>query len=144
TLVFEDGRTERIAADESDTIYMACLRNKIRLMTDCLEGACATCKAVCVSGEYRLDEHSEEALSEEEAAQRQVLTCQMHAKSDCVIEFAYEARIALRSEPQSWACRVAAVEPVAANVVRLDIAREDTEAAPPIFMPGQYVHLRVP
>jgi benzoate/toluate 1,2-dioxygenase reductase subunit len=144
TLVFEDGRTERIAADETDTIYMACLRNKIRLMTDCLEGACATCKALCVSGEYHLDDHSDEALSGEEAAQRRVLTCQMHARSDCIIEFPYEARIALRTEPQSWACRVAAVEQVSSTVVRLDITREDGADAPPAFMPGQYVHLTVP
>ena len=63
TLVFEDGRSERILADENDTIYMACLRNKIRILTDCLEGACATCKGVCVEGEYNLDDVSEEALS---------------------------------------------------------------------------------
>ena len=67
TLVFEDGRSERILVDENDTIYMACLRNKIRILTDCLEGACATCKGFCVQGEYNLDDVSEEALSEEEA-----------------------------------------------------------------------------
>jgi NAD(P)H-flavin reductase/ferredoxin len=144
TMVFEDGRTVRIAADENDTIYMASLRNKIRLITDCLEGACATCKAVCVSGEYDLDDHSEEALSPEEAAQRQVLTCQMHARADCIIEFPYEARLALRTEPQSWACRVVDVERVSSTVVRLDIARVGADEAPPAFMPGQYVHLTVP
>ena len=34
TMVFEDGRTVQIQADENDTIYLASLRNKIRLMTD--------------------------------------------------------------------------------------------------------------
>ncbi|MBT5049446.1 MAG: NADH oxidase, partial [Rhodospirillaceae bacterium] len=34
TMVFEDGRSVQIQADENDTIYMASLRNKIRLMTD--------------------------------------------------------------------------------------------------------------
>ena len=70
TLLFEDGRSEQILAYEKDTIYLACLRNKIRILTDCLEGACATCKGVCVEGEYQLDDYSEEALSEEEAVQR--------------------------------------------------------------------------
>ena len=73
TLVFEDGRSESILADENDTIYMACLRNKIRILTDCLEGACATCKGHCVEGEYDMDDVSDEALSAEEAAQREVL-----------------------------------------------------------------------
>ena len=144
TMVFEDGRSVQISADETDTIYMASLRNKIRLMTDCLEGACATCKAVCVEGEYDLDEYSDEALSADEFAQREVLTCQMHARSDCVIEFSYEAGIALRSEPQSWDCRVAAVEKISSTVVRLDIVAEESEEAPPAFLPGQYVHLGVP
>jgi NAD(P)H-flavin reductase len=144
TMVFEDGRTVRIDAAETDTIYMAALRNKIRLMTDCLEGACATCKAVCVSGTYDLDDYAEEALSADEAGNRQVLTCQMHACSDCVIEFPYEARVALKSEPQSWACRVTGIESVSSTVVRLDIAATDGNAEPLSFMPGQYVHLTVP
>jgi len=144
TMVFEDGRSVQIQADENDSIYMASLRNKIRLMTDCLEGACATCKAVCVEGDYDLDDYSDEALSQEENDQRQVLTCQMHARSDCIIEFPYEAGIALRSEPQSWACRVLAVEKMSSTVVRLDIAADETGQGPPAFMPGQYVHLSVP
>ena len=61
TLVFEDGRSVRLQADEAETIYLTCLRNRVRIQTDCLEGACATCKAHCVQGEYRLDDHSEEA-----------------------------------------------------------------------------------
>ena len=144
TMVFEDGRSVQISADENDTIYMASLRNKIRLMTDCLEGACATCKAVCIEGDYDLDEYSDEALSADEFAQREVLTCQMHARSDCVLEFPYEAGIALRSEPQSWECRVAAVEKISSTVARLDITAEHSEQGPPAYLPGQYVHLSVP
>ena len=144
TMVFEDGRSVQISADENDTIYMASLRNKIRLMTDCLEGACATCKAVCVEGAYDLDDCSDEALSAEEAAQREVLTCQMHVRSDCVIEFPYESKIALRTEPQSWACQVAAVEKISSTVVRLQITAVENEQEPPKFLPGQYVHLSVP
>ncbi len=144
TLVFEDGRSEQILADEEDTIYMACLRNKIRILVDCMEGACATCKGHCVEGEYDLDDVSDEALSDEEAAQREVLTCQMHARSDCIIEFPYESRLAFKTDPQSWLCKVAACEQVSSTVYRLDIQRLDTEAEPPSFMPGQYVHLSVP
>jgi NAD(P)H-flavin reductase len=113
-------------------------------MTDCLEGVCATCKAVCVEGEYDLNEYSDEALTDEEAAQREVLTCQMHARSDCVLEFPYEAGIALRSEPHSWDCRVAAVEKISATVARLDITADHGDQGPPAFLPGQYVHLGVP
>ena len=95
TLVFDDGRIARIQADEDDTIYLAALKHRIRIETDCLEGACATCKGVCTSGVYRMDEYSEDALSAEEAARREVLTCQMHVLSDCVIEYPYPSTLSL-------------------------------------------------
>ena len=143
TLVFEDGRSVRIQADEADSIYMACLRNKIRILTDCLEGACATCKALCVEGEYTLDDYSDSALSDEEAARREVLTCQMHARSDCIVEFGYESRLAMKTEPETVAATVAAVERVSSTVVRLDVEAANGSMIDD-FMPGQYVHLSVP
>lgn len=143
TIVFEDGRTVAVQAAETDTVYLACLKNKIRILTDCLEGACATCKGHCVEGAYELEDYAEEALSEEEAGRREVLTCRMHAKSDCVIEFPYESRLALKSEPHSRECTVSAVERVSSTVVRLDL--ETAAEAPAMsFLPGQYVHLSVP
>jgi len=144
TMIFEDGRSEVIEADENDTIYMAALRNKVRLMTDCLEGACATCKGQIVSGQYSMDDYSDEALTDEEASAGEALTCQMHAQSDCVIEFPYESKIAFRTEPKCWDCRIASLEKVSSNVVRLDLSLNDGEDAPPDFMPGQYVNLTVP
>ncbi len=144
TLVFEDGRSETIQADESDTIYMACLRNKIRILTDCLEGACATCKGHCIEGKYDLDEYAEEALSAEEFAAREVLTCQMHVRSDCIVEFPYESSQAFREGPKSWPCAVVAVEMVSSTVARLEIGLNAPEEGRPAFLPGQYVHLSVP
>ncbi len=141
TLVFEDGRTARFSADEGDSVYLAALKNRIRILTDCLEGACATCKGVCTSGSYFLEDHEDEALSAEEAARREVLTCRMHATSDCVIEFPYASRVALRTAPASVPCRVAEIETAASNVARLALDPVGAEVA---FLPGQYAHLSVP
>ena len=77
TLVFEDGRVVKFEASEDDNIYFAALKNKVRILTDCLEGACATCKGVCTSGTYYMDEFTDEALTAEEFDRREVLTCQM-------------------------------------------------------------------
>lgn len=140
TLVFEDGRVAKFSADEDDTIYLAALKNRVRILTDCLEGACATCKGLCTSGEYRLEEYSGEALTEAERDRREVLTCRMHVLSDCVIEYPYASRMALRTEPDSRIGRVAAVETAASAVAKLVI---DTDS-PVSFIPGQYVHLSVP
>ena len=144
TLVFDDGRIARIQADEDDTIYLAALKHRIRIETDCLEGACATCKGLCTSGDYRMDEYSEDALSAEEAARREVLTCQMHVLSDCVIEYPYPSTFSLKAPPATRTGRVAGIETVADSVVRLVVEPEDGDHGPVVFMPGQYVHLGIP
>ena len=140
TILFEDGRSVVIDAEESNTIYLSALKNKIRIETDCLEGACATCKGLCTQGQYYLDDYSDEALSDIEAARREVLTCQMHPTSDCVIEFPYESNLAFRTEPETIPGRVIEVETVAKSVIRL-VVEPEVELA---FLPGQYVHLGVP
>ena len=143
TLVFEDGRVVKFGASETDTVYFAALKNRVRILTDCLEGACATCKGLCTTGEYALDDHSDEALSGEEAARREVLTCRMHVKSDCVIEFPYESKLALKSAPEVRKAKVAEVGMISSTVARLVV--EPAPGSPPIsFLPGQYVHLSVP
>ena len=144
TMIFEDGRSEEIEADEADTVYMAALRNKIRLMTDCLEGACATCIGHVVSGEYSMDDYSDEAISDEEMRSRKVLTCQTHAKSDCVIEFPYDSKIAFKTPPRSWECEILSIENVSVNVVKLDLGVEGDADTRPSFMPGQYVNIGIP
>jgi NAD(P)H-flavin reductase/ferredoxin len=143
-IVFEDGRVVQLEADEEQTVHMACLLNKVRIQTDCLEGACATCKALCTQGDYRLDEYSEDALPKSEAEQRYVLTCQMHLTSDCVIEYAYDSDIALKTGPETFDARVAAIEQVSSTVHRLVLEPVSAEAPPIDFLPGQYVHLGVP
>ena len=143
TFVFEDGRIVKFDASEDDNLYFAALKNKVRILTDCLEGACATCKGVCTSGTYELDEYTDEALTQEEYGKREVLTCQMHVKSDCVIEFPYESRVALKSKPDSRNASVVEVEMISSTVAKL-VVEPDGVAPPVSFIPGQYVHLSVP
>jgi len=138
--VFEDGQSRSIRAREQETIYQACLRHDLPLLVDCKEGACGTCKARCGSGDYWLDDISDEALSDEEQEERFVLTCQMHATSDCLIEFPYPLPDEAR-QPKPMAARVTAVEPIGGAVVRLLV---QVEGEPPAFLPGQYVNIAIP
>lgn len=143
TFVFEDGRIVKFDASEDDNLYFAALKNKVRILTDCLEGACATCKGICTSGTYDLAEYTEEALTQAEFDNREVLTCQMHVKSDCVIEFPYESRVALKSKPDTRKAHVTEVEMISSTVARL-VVEPEADTPPISFIPGQYVHLSVP
>ncbi|MFM9884108.1 MAG: FAD-binding oxidoreductase [Burkholderiales bacterium] len=143
TFVFEDGRVIGIDARPGETVYAAALRQKIRLESDCLEGACGTCKGFCTQGTFELGEYVDDALSESERAQGFTLACQMRPITDCVLEFPYTssqalARIAVVEQPGT----VARIERVALDVIRLDIARSTD--MPFEYLAGQYVHLRVP
>jgi benzoate/toluate 1,2-dioxygenase reductase subunit len=143
TLLFEDGRAVRIEAEEGDTIYSSSLRRQIQLLTDCREGACATCRALCTVGSYWMGDYSIDALSKEEAARRYVLTCQMHPSSDCIIELPYASKIALEgSAPEKGIGTVQAVEFASSCVVRLIISVDENYHIN--FLPGQYAYLDVP
>jgi NAD(P)H-flavin reductase/ferredoxin len=140
TLLFEDGRSANIEASPTETVYAAALRQKVRLESDCLEGACATCKGLCTDGTFQLGDYVEEALSDAERAQGFTLACQMRATSDCVLEFPYPATHAMaKLAPIELRGTLARREPVAAEVVRLDIDLPQ----PIVYLPGQYVKLRV-
>jgi NAD(P)H-flavin reductase/ferredoxin len=141
TLLFEDGRSATIEARPTETVYAAALRQKVRLASDCLEGACATCKGLCTEGRFELGDYVEEALSDAERAQGFTLACQMRATSDCVVEFPYPSTQAMaKLAPVEQRGTVRRCETVAADVIRLDI----DVAAPFAYLPGQYVKLRVP
>jgi benzoate/toluate 1,2-dioxygenase reductase subunit len=141
-LVFEDGVTRRIRARGDQSLYLAALSHGVRLLTDCREAACGTCKALCVDGKVALEDYSSEALSAAEAGQGYTLPCQGQARSDCVLELPYASVLAELPTVPPLITRVAAVERVARAVVRLDL--DPGGAAAPGFLPGQYAHLAVP
>jgi benzoate/toluate 1,2-dioxygenase reductase subunit len=85
-LNFEDGATRIITCNAGETVLKAAYRQQVNLPMDCSDGVCGTCKCRAESGEYQQGEdYIEDALSEDEAAEGKVLTCQMVPSSDCVI-----------------------------------------------------------
>src|SRR5215211_6544081 len=84
-LNFEDGITRFIEANPGETVADASYRARINIPLDCRDGACGTCKSFCESGTYDGGFYIEEAMTEDEAAEGYVLTCQMTPQSDCII-----------------------------------------------------------
>ncbi len=137
-LAFEDGVEREIVGAPWQTVFQSAQAQGVELATDCREGACGTCKALCTGGDYDVGDASPEALTEDEEAAGLVLACQMRPLGDCTLRFPYP--FALTGGPAHTQATVTAVERVAEDTVRLDLAPDQPFA----FLPGQYARIGVP
>lgn len=139
-LNFEDGITRFIQCHAGEKVLDAAYRQKVNLPMDCSDGVCGTCKCHCTSGDYALGEDFlEEALSEDEATARQVLTCQMIPSSDCVIDVPVAAA-QCKTSITSIHAEVLAINALSETAIEL-VVRPDTALH---FLSGQYINIQVP
>jgi benzoate/toluate 1,2-dioxygenase reductase subunit len=142
-LQFEDGVTRFISCNEGEKLSDAAYRQKVNIPLDCRDGACGTCRGLCESGEYDLPESSyiEDALTPEEAAERQILACQMKPKSDCVVKIPASSA-ACKTGSTSFPGTIAQVEKLSDSTISFSIELDDPSAL--TFLPGQYVNVQIP
>lgn len=141
-LNFEDGATRFIECNEGETVLDAAYRAQVNLPMDCSDGVCGTCKCRAEAGEYDLGEdYIDEALTQSEAAEGLVLTCQMTPSSDCVIAVPTTSS-ALNLKPSTHKATVAAVDLVSDSTIVLSLQAEEGAAVG--FLAGQYVNINVP
>ena len=142
-LQFEDGLTRLIDCGPDETIANAAYRQKINIPIDCREGACGTCRAHCESGNYALPESSyiEDALSADEAANGDVLTCQTRPQSDMVVRLPV-ASAACKTRATLFEGVVERVDQLSESTLELDIRLDNPDSLQ--FLPGQYVNIGVP
>lgn len=139
-LNFEDGITRFIQCHAGEKVLDAAYRQKVNLPMDCSDGVCDTCKCHCASGEYDLGEdYLDEALSDDEAQARQVLTCQMVPTSDCVIDVPVAAA-QCKTALTNTGAQVRQVNLLSDTAIELVVALDE----PLAFLPGQYVNIQVP
>jgi benzoate/toluate 1,2-dioxygenase reductase component len=140
-LNFEDGTTQLIDADESESIADAAYRQSMNVPLDCTNGVCGTCKALRQSGEFDPGSYIEDALSEAEAAEGYVLCCQAKAKNDMVIGILASFG-ACKVTPNDTMAEIVKVEVLSAHRIRLSV--KPVEGALPMFLSGQYVNVTAP
>ena len=128
-LNFEDGVTRFINCGAQEKVLDAAFRQRINLPMDCSDGVCGTCKCKAESGTYDLgDDFIDEALTQDEAGQGLVLTCQMKPTSDCVISIPVPST-ACKTGMAKFSGSVAAVRPFHDAAYELELAvAEDTPA----------------
>ena len=86
-------------------------------------------------------DYIEDALSEDEAAQGYVLTCQMRAESDCVVRVPASSDIC-KTQQASFEASISAVRQLSDSTIALSIKGETLSKL--AFLPGPYVNLKVP
>ena len=138
-LNFEDGVTRVITADADEKITEAAFRQRINIPMDCRDGVCGTCKCRCEDGSYTLGDYLDEAMTEDEAAERFVLTCQMTVDSDCVIAVPASS-VVCKTGAEAVGGEITAIEPLSATSFGLKVRMD----RPMAFLPGQYVNITVP
>lgn len=138
-LNFEDGVTRVIQCAHDEKVTDAAFRQKINLPMDCRDGVCGTCKCFAEKGEYELEFYMDESMSEEEAEQGYVLTCQMIPESDCILTVPVSSA-SCKTAPESVKGQVLDVVTLSETSFRLSV-----KLTKPIrFLPGQYVNISVP
>ncbi|MFN3614702.1 MAG: benzoate 1,2-dioxygenase electron transfer component BenC [Rubrimonas sp.] len=138
-LNFEDGVTRFIDCGADEKVTDAAFRNRINIPMDCRDGVCGACKCRAEKGAYDLGDYLDDAMTQEEAAEGFVLTCQMTPRSDCVVAVPTTSA-ACKTGAQTWQATVAGVDLLSDTATRLRLTVEQ----PIGFLPGQYVNIAVP
>lgn len=140
-LNFEDGVTRFIDCGNDELVADAAYRLGVNIPMDCRDGACGTCKSFCESGDYKLGSYIDDAMTEDEARQGYVLTCQMKARTDCVVRIAASSA-ACKVKPAPIDATVETVRKLSPSSIGLAVRLASD--ANLTFLPGQYVNVSVP
>lgn len=140
-LNFEDGVTRFIECRPNEVVADASYRQRINIPLDCRDGACGTCKSLCESGSYDGGDYIDEAMTEDEAEQGYVLTCQMVPESDCIIRIPATSDVA-KTSLSTFKGKLAAIERLSDTAIGFSITLENRGLLG--FLPGQYVNIQVP
>lgn len=140
-LNFEDGVTRFIEARADELVADAAYRLGLNIPMDCRDGACGTCKCQCESGDYTLGSYIDDAMTEDEAREGFVLTCQMKAKSDCVIRIPAASTVC-KVKPTAMAAEMVEVRQLSPTSIGFAVKVKDVGQLS--YLPGQYVNVSVP
>ncbi|MFO1417980.1 MAG: FAD-binding oxidoreductase [Methylotetracoccus sp.] len=142
----EDGETVCFDCGTDEDVITAAIRQDIYLMSSCRAGGCATCKAFCAEGDYRLVGCSVQALPPEEEEEGQVLLCRCFPDSDLEMEVPYTySRISFEATADEFPAEVVELTQVSINAMRLLVQKSGSIGDRQVnFDSGQFMEILVP
>ena len=140
-LTFEDGVTRIIRVGRFETIMDAAYKARINIPSDCRDGACGTCKSLCLSGEFDPGDFIDDAMTEDELERGYLLTCQSEPESDMVIEVPGTSEMA-KTSASEFQASITELTHHSDTTVSFTVEIEDRDEL--AFLPGQYMNIQVP
>lgn len=131
-------QTEPLLLRSGETLLEAGLRQGVALPYECRNGGCGVCMCTVLHGSVEHGIYQRSALPDTLRAQGRALMCCATPLSDLDIEIEAAAAPA-RAATAVHVARVARIEPLAADVVRLTLALPQGQTLP--FRAGQYINI---
>ncbi|VWM19642.1 FAD-binding oxidoreductase [Burkholderia lata] len=139
-----DGERFGFGCDAEQDLLSAAADADITLPSQCRRGSCGACQATVVDGAYEMQPDSAGVLP---AGQRgAVLLCRTRPHGDLQVAAPYDrTKVLLHPVPVRTA-RIAALETIAADTIRVELQVEPDDAfgSAAEFEPGQFAELEVP
>jgi CDP-4-dehydro-6-deoxyglucose reductase, E3 len=133
------GRQLRVPASQG--LLEAALSAGLNLPHSCKSGHCGSCRARLVSGHIRYPHGRPLGLTASEEQEGSILLCQARPESDLAVEARLIASVS-DVEIKTLPCRIAALRPLAADVMQLQLRLPAVE--PLRFKAGQYLDVLLP
>ncbi|CAB3784773.1 Methane monooxygenase component C [Paraburkholderia caffeinitolerans] len=139
-----DGQAFAFACEPEQDVLGAAAAAQITLPSQCRRGSCGACHASVAEGEYTLGAHSADALPSGDP--HAVLLCCTTPRSDLRIAAPYDGTKVLLQPVAVRRARIAALETLADDTLRLELRLEpdDAHGSAAEFEAGQFVELELP
>ncbi|SAL42814.1 oxidoreductase FAD/NAD(P)-binding subunit [Caballeronia arvi] len=130
-------------ASDQDLLTAAAAAD-IVLPSQCRKGSCGACHATVTHGDFRMGDHSAEALSRDQAGA--MLMCRTTPCSDLHVSLPYDHTKVLRQPVPRRVATIVGLDTIARNTVRLtlDIPPTVEGGCAAEFEPGQFMELEIP
>lgn len=142
----QDGETLAFSCNADEDIITAAEKEDIYLAAQCHSGACGACIAHLDSGDYRLGEHSRDALTDDDIAQSQTLLCCAYPKSDLQITLPYDYNAVRFEKMPERQANIVEKTYLTPDTVKLDLQLlpDEDDNASLDFEPGQFMEIHIP
>lgn len=127
--------------NDGETILTAAQRNNIALPYGCRNGACSSCKATILDGQFIQKKFTSSALSDDEIKKNIALLCCTEAKSNLKINV-HELFCLESQKIKKFSSKIESISKVASDVIvmKLRLAQQVVFD----FVPGQYIEFLLP